>query len=55
MTLDEYVLVSATAEFPVNDTLSFTLRGNNLLDETVTDVFGYYGPGAAVFVGLKLR
>ena len=55
VTLDEYVLVSATAEFPVNDTLSFTLRGNNLLDETVTDVFGYYGPGAAVFVGLKLR
>ena len=55
VTLDEYVLVSATAEIPVNDTLSFTLRGSNLLDETVTDVFGYYGPGAAVFVGLKLR
>ncbi|MEL7231177.1 MAG: TonB-dependent receptor [Pseudomonadota bacterium] len=55
VTLDSYVLVSATAEYPLTERLSLTLRGENLLDETVTDVFGFNGPGAGVFVGLRLR
>lgn len=55
VTLDPYVLLSATAEVPVNERLSITLRGENLLDETVTDVFGFNGPGAGLFIGLKLR
>lgn len=54
-TLDAYTLVSLTAEIPVSDRIAVTLRGSNLLDETVTDVFGYYGPGAGAFIGLKLR
>ncbi len=53
--LDAYWLVSATVEFPITDRLSLTLRGANLLDQTVTDVFGYHAPGAGVFIGLKLR
>lgn len=53
--LDAYWLVSATAEFPITNRLSLTLRGENLLDETVTDVFGYHAPGAGMFIGLKLR
>jgi vitamin B12 transporter len=53
--LDPYWLVSATFEKPVTERLSVTLRGQNLLDETVTDVFGFNGPGAAVLVGVKLR
>lgn len=53
--LDPYWLVSATFEKPVTERLSLTLRGQNLLDETVTDVFGFNGPGAAVLVGVKLR
>jgi vitamin B12 transporter len=55
VTLDSYVLASATAEWPLTDRLAFTLRGENLFDETVTDVLGFNGPGAGVFVGLKLR
>ncbi len=55
VTLDAYTLVSATAEYPVTDRLSVTLRGENLLDETVTDVFGYNGPGASVLFGVKVR
>lgn len=55
VSLDSYILASATAEVPVNDWLLLTLRGENLFDETVTDVFGFNGPGAGVFIGLKLR
>lgn len=53
--LDAYTLASLTAEYPITDRLAVTLRGENLLDETATDVFGYNGPGAGVFVGLKLK
>ncbi len=53
--LDDYTLVAATAEYPITDKLSLTLRGENLTDETVTDVFGFFGPGASVLVGIKLR
>jgi len=53
--LDPYWLVSATAEYPVSERLSLTLRGENLLDETVTDVFGFNGPGAGIFIGITVR
>jgi len=53
--LDAYTLVSLTAEYPVTDRVAVTLRGTNLLDETAIDVFGYNGPGAGVFVGLKIK
>jgi len=54
-TLDSYVLASASAEVPVTENIAITLRGENLFDEDATDVFGYAKPGAAVFVGLKIR
>ena len=53
--LDSYILFSATAEYPVTENLSITLRGENLFDETVTDVFGSNQPGAGVFIGFRLR
>ncbi|GAB5456995.1 MAG: TonB-dependent receptor [Henriciella sp.] len=53
--LDSYVLVSATAAYPLTDRIAVTLRGENLLDETVTDVFGFNGPGAGLFVGIRIR
>lgn len=53
--LDAYTLVALTAEYPVTDRVAVTLRGANLLDETAIDVFGYNGPGAGVFVGLKIK
>ncbi len=54
VTLDRYVLASASAEVPLSDALALTLRGENLFDETVTDVFGFNGPGAGVFIGLRV-
>jgi vitamin B12 transporter len=55
VTLDAYTLFSASFEYPVAERIAFTLRGENLFDENATDVFGYATPGAAAFVGLKLR
>ena len=53
--LDPYLLVSASVDYPVTDRFSITLRGENLLDEEIVDVFGFEGPGAGVFIGLRLR
>ncbi len=53
--LDAYTLATMTADYPLTERISVTLRGENLLDETATDVFGYTAPGVGMFVGLKLR
>ncbi|MCA8900704.1 MAG: TonB-dependent receptor [Hyphomonas sp.] len=55
VTLDSYVLMSASLEYPLSDHVSLTLRGENLLDEDAVDVFGYAAPGAAGLVGLAFR
>ena len=55
LTLDAYTLFSASLEFPLTERMALTLRGENLFDETATDVYGYETPGAAAFIGLKLR
>lgn len=55
VTLDAYTLFSARFEYKITERMAFTLRGENLFNETATDVFGYETPGAAVLVGLKLR
>jgi vitamin B12 transporter len=55
LTLDAYTLFSASLEFPLTERMVLTLRGENLFDETATDVYGYEAPGAAAFIGLKLR
>ncbi|MEZ5998410.1 MAG: TonB-dependent receptor [Hyphomonas sp.] len=55
VTLESYVLVSARFEYPLTERVALTLRGENLLDEAAVDVFGYAAPGAAGYIGLKLR
>lgn len=55
VTLDSYILASLTAEYPLSQRISLTLRGENLFDEPAIDVLGFHAPGAGVFVGLKLR
>lgn len=53
--LDEYVIASGTVEYPLNDRIALTLRGENLFDTEIVDVFGYHAPGAAAYIGVKLR
>ncbi len=55
VTLNDYVLLSASAEYPISDRVSVTLRGENLLDERVQDLFSFNSTGAGVFVGFKLQ
>ncbi|MGH1422165.1 MAG: TonB-dependent receptor plug domain-containing protein [Hyphomonas sp.] len=55
VTIDSYTLASARFELPFAERASFTVRGENLFDETSTDVFGYHAPGAGIYVGLTFR
>lgn len=55
VSLDAYTLASVTVEYPVTERIAVTLRGENLFDETATDVFGYHGTGAGLFVGLRIK
>ena len=55
VTLDSYTLFSATAEYPLAENVSLTIRGQNILDEEITDVFGFEQPGAQFFVGLRVQ
>ncbi len=55
VTLDGYALVNVAASLDVNDRLQLFARAENLLDETYTEVFGYRSPGAAGYLGVRLR
>ncbi len=54
-TLDSYLLVNLGVSLELRKSLSLTLRGENLLDETYTQVIGYQVYGARGFVGLRFR
>ncbi len=54
VTLPAYTLVSARLAWQAFDAVQLYLRGTNLTDEEVTDVFGYASEGRGLFVGLRL-
>lgn len=54
-TLDDYTLLNAAVTFDVSDALQLFVRGENLLDEDYSEVFGYRSPGAAGYLGLRAR
>ena len=53
--LDAFTLVGLNAAFDVNDIVTLTLRGENLLDEDYEEVVGYSSQGRGVYGGLRLR
>ncbi len=53
--LDAFTLVGLNAAFDVNENVTLTLRGENLLDEDYEEVVGYRSQGRGVFGGLRLR
>lgn len=55
VTLDSYTLVNLAVSFDVTDKVELFARGENLLDEDYTEVFGYRSPGAAGYVGVRAR
>lgn len=54
VTLDAFTQVGVRADYRLNDIASFSLRGENLLDEEYQEIVGYESPGRAVFAGLAL-
>ncbi|MBZ0124533.1 MAG: TonB-dependent receptor [Roseovarius sp.] len=50
--LPDYTLVNLSARFAVTDNVDATLRVENLLDETYSDVWGYVGRDRTIYVGL---
>ena len=55
VTLDAFTLVGLNAAFDVNENVTLTLRGDNLLDEDYEEVVGYSSQGRGVYGGLRLR
>lgn len=51
--LDAFTLVGLNASYDVNNVVTVSLRGENLLDENYQEVVGYASPGRRIFVGLR--
>lgn len=54
VTLDAFTLIGARAQYAVNDHVSVSLRGENLLDESYQEIVGFASPGRGVYAGLSL-
>ena len=55
VTLGSYWLVDANLQYRVSDSLVLFARGQNLLDETYEQVYGYRTLGRAGYAGLRLN
>lgn len=55
VTLDSYTLMNAAVTFDVTPRVQVFVRGENLLDEDYTEVFGFRSPGAAGYLGVRAR
>lgn len=55
VTLDDFVLLNAAVSFAVNDRVQLFVRGENLLDQDYTQVFGFDSPGIAGYLGVRAR
>lgn len=54
VTLDAFTLVGARASYALNDHVSVSLRGENLLDADYQEIVGFASPGRGVYAGLSL-
>jgi len=55
VTLDDFVLLNAAISFAVSDRVQLFVRGENLLDEDYTQVFGFDSPGIAGYLGMRAQ
>ena len=54
-TLDDYLLVTATASYDVTNQIQIFGRIENLLDEQYQEIFSYNTMGIGVYMGLRVR
>jgi vitamin B12 transporter len=55
VTLKAFTLAGLNAAYNLNDTMTLTVRGENLLDEDYQEVVGYASQGRGVYAGLRAR
>lgn len=55
VTLDDYLLVNASARYAVSDRFELFARVENLFDATYEDVFSYATPGRSAYAGIRAR
>lgn len=55
VTLDDYVLLSARAEYRIADKIGLFVRGENLANSDFEDAVGYETPGRGVHAGIRFR
>ncbi len=55
LTLKAYTLLGLNAQWHVNDIVTLSLRGDNLLDEDYQEVLGYQAPGRGVYAGITAQ
>ena len=53
VTLDAFTLIGLNARYKVNDIVTFSLRGDNLLGETYQEVIGYASQGRGIYAGIS--
>ncbi|PHR93553.1 MAG: TonB-dependent receptor [Robiginitomaculum sp.] len=53
VTLDAFTLVGLNASWALNDTISVSIRAENLLDDNYEEVVGYASQGRGVYAGLN--
>ena len=53
--LDSFTLFGANIGYDINDYITLSLRGENLLDEDYQEVVGFNSPGRSVLFGLSAR
>lgn len=51
--LDSFTLVGLNISYQLNDVVSLSLRGENLLDEDYREVVGYTSQGRGIYAGLR--
>lgn len=55
VTLKSYTLVHGTAHYDVGKNLQLFVRGDNLLDQNYTEVFGFKAQGRGVYGGIRAK
>ncbi|MBL4869712.1 MAG: TonB-dependent receptor [Robiginitomaculum sp.] len=52
VTLDAFTLIGLNASYHLNDIVTLSLRGDNLLNETYQEVIGYASQGRGIYAGI---
>ncbi len=55
ITLNAYTLVHGTAHYDIGEHIQLYLRGDNLLDEAYSEVFGFAGQGRGIYGGIRAK